>query len=89
MSGIISLLTCGIAQSHYTYYNLSDQGKITSTLTVGLIGSSAEAGVYSYIGLSLYALIPGWWSWSFIIGQSFLIIFGRLLGVFATFYAFN
>jgi len=24
MSGIISLLTCGIVMSHYTYYNLSD-----------------------------------------------------------------
>lgn len=32
MSGIISLLTCGIIQSHYTWYNLSPQGKQTSTV---------------------------------------------------------
>ena len=66
MSGIISLLTCGIIQSHYNYYNLSDQGKITSTLTVSFIGTASEAGVYSYIGLSLYSQIPGWWAWDFI-----------------------
>ena len=34
MSGIISLLTCGIVQSHYTYFNLSEQGKTISTSTV-------------------------------------------------------
>jgi len=34
MSGIISILACGIVQSHYTYYNLSDQGKLMSTFVV-------------------------------------------------------
>lgn len=66
MSGIISLLTCGIVQSHYTYYNLSPQGKTTSTLTVAFLGTAAEAGVYSYVGIALYSQIPSYWSFSFI-----------------------
>jgi NhaP-type Na+/H+ or K+/H+ antiporter len=67
MSGIISLLTCGIVQSHYTYYNLSEQGKIIATSTITFVSSAAEAGVYSYIGLSLYSNIPKWWSVDFIL----------------------
>ena len=62
MSGIISLLTCGIVQSHYTYYNLSPQGKTASTLTVAFLGTAAEAGVYSYVGIALYSQIPSYWS---------------------------
>lgn len=89
MSGIISLLTCGIVQSHYTYYNLSPQGKITSTLTVSFIGTAAEAGIYSYIGLSLYSNINGWWSWDFILYQTILIIVGRYAAIFGCFYLFN
>jgi len=87
MSGIIALLTCGIIQSHYTYYNLSEQGKITSTLTSKFIGLSAEAGIYSYIGLSLYSNIAAWWSWEFIIYQSILIIVGRYAAIFFCFYS--
>lgn len=55
MSGITSLLTCAIIQSHYTYYNLSPQGKTTSTLTVTFMGTAAEAAVYSYVGIALLA----------------------------------
>jgi sodium/hydrogen exchanger-like protein 6/7 len=89
MSGIISLLTCGIVQSHYTYYNFSPQGKATSTLTVSFIGHSAEAAVYSYIGIALYAHISGWWSISFIIASSVIIIIGRIVAIFGCFYLFN
>jgi NhaP-type Na+/H+ or K+/H+ antiporter len=89
MSGIISLLTCGIIQSHYTYYNLSPQGKITSTLTVTFISTAAEAGVYSYIGLSLYSNFNGWWSWEFIIWESIIIMVGRYVAVFGCMYAFR
>lgn len=58
MSGITSLLTCGIVQSHYTYYNLSPQGKTASLFIVTFMGTAAEAAVYSYIGIALLNLIP-------------------------------
>ena len=53
MSGISSLLTCAIVQSHYTYYNLSPQGKTSSLFVVSFLGTAAEAAVYSYIGIAL------------------------------------
>jgi len=89
MSGIISLLTCGIIQSHYTYYNLSPQGKITSTLTISFLGTAAEAGIYSYIGLSLYSNLNGWWSWGFIIYETIIVVVGRFAAIFGCFYTFN
>ena len=54
MSGIISLLTCGICQSQYTFYNMSPQGKMCSTLVVSFLGTMCEAAVYSYVGIALY-----------------------------------
>lgn len=68
---------------------MSPQGKVTSTLTVSFIGHAAEAGVYSYIGLSLYSNIAGWWSWSFIILQCLLIIIGRYAAIYSSFYFFK
>lgn len=67
MSGIISLLTCAIIQSHYTWYNLSPQGKSTTTVTFAFLGHTAEAAVYSYVGISLFSQISGWWSTSWIV----------------------
>lgn len=89
MSGIISLLTCSIIQSHYTWYNLSPQGKATSVVTYAFLGHTAEAAVYSYVGISLYNAIPGWWSFDWIAVQMAIIIFGRIVGVFCTFYLFR
>lgn len=58
MSGMSSLLTCGIVQSHYTYYNMSPQGKTASLFIVSFMGTVAEASVYSYIGIALLNSIP-------------------------------
>lgn len=53
-SGIISLLTCGISMAHYTWYNLSPQGKTISSVAVSIFGSAAEAFVFTYIGLCVF-----------------------------------
>lgn len=87
MSGIISLLTCSIVTAHYTYYNISPQGKQSCTLAFSFLGEMAEAAVYSYVGIALYYTIPTWWSWSFIFLQLFIIFGGRIIGVMCTFYS--
>jgi NhaP-type Na+/H+ or K+/H+ antiporter len=86
MSGIIALLTCAIVCAHYTYYNISPQGKQSATLSFSFLGETAEAAVYSYVGIALYSTIPTWWSFSFVFAQLAIIIIGRLIGVFSTFY---
>lgn len=89
MSGITSLLTCGIVQSHYTYYNLSPQGKTASLFVVSFLGVAAEAAVYSYVGIALLNAIPEWWSFGFIFAQFFMIVIGRVVAVFFVFYMFR
>lgn len=58
-------------------------------MTYEFLGKSAEAAVYSYVGISLYTSIPGFWSFSFITAQFFIIVIGRIVAVIATFYAFR
>lgn len=53
------------------------------------MGTVAEAAVYSYIGIALLNAIPEWWSFSFVFAEFFLIVVGRVIAVFATFYAFR
>jgi NhaP-type Na+/H+ or K+/H+ antiporter len=89
MSGIIALLTCAIFDGHYTWHNLSQQGKTTTPVTSAFIGATMEAAIYSYIGVGLYALIPTWWSWNFILYEFLLIVIGRIIGVICTFYMFT
>lgn len=86
MSGIIALLTCAIISAHYTYYNLSPQGRQTTTLSFSFLGEMAESAVYAYVGLALYATIPTWWSFGFVFCQLAIIIGGRVIGVIGTFY---
>ena len=88
-SGIITLLTCGITMAHYTWYNLSPQGKTISSITVSIFGSAAESIVFAYIGLCVctYAYnSPGSakdhvWSVSFIGWITAIIIVGRVMAV--------
>jgi NhaP-type Na+/H+ or K+/H+ antiporter len=89
MSGIIAICTCGIVTAHYTYYNLSFNGKQGTTFSFSLLGEATEAAIYSYVGLALYSTIPTWWSWSFIFVQLIIVVGGRLLAVISTFYCFR
>ena len=53
------------------------------------MGNAAEAAVYTYIGLSLYFTIPTWWSFSWIIILTLIVIVGRILAVYFTYNIFT
>lgn len=54
-SGIITLLTCGIVMAHYTWFNLSPQGKQSSYIVFQFLGYALEAFVFAYLGLTLFS----------------------------------
>ena len=87
-SGIITLLTCGITMAHYTWYNLSPQGKIVSSVAISITGSAAESFVFAYMGLCTFTYskhdnAPGKYPWSisFIGIMTAIIIVGRFIAV--------
>jgi NhaP-type Na+/H+ or K+/H+ antiporter len=95
LSGIISLLTCGISMAHYTWYNLSPQGKTISSVAVSILGSAAESLVFSYIGLCTFTYASDQqngdypWSLSFIMVMMGIIIVGRLTAVWGVHFALS
>jgi solute carrier family 9 (sodium/hydrogen exchanger), member 8 len=79
-SGIISLLTAGVVMAHYTWYNLSPQGKQSSFIVFQFLGYATEAFVFGYLGLTFFSYQNLKWSPMLFGIELLVIIFGRLLG---------
>ena len=62
-SGITSLVSCALIMAHYTWFNLSPQGKHVTSVTFATFGYAAEAFVFSFVGLALmfYTSYPFSW----------------------------
>lgn len=85
---MISLLTSGITMAHYTWYNLSPQGKTISSVSFSIFGAAAESFVFAYIGLCVFTYANDdtsdthhIWSTSFIGWMCFIVIVGRFIAV--------
>lgn len=89
-SAICSLLVSSIVYSHYTWYNLSPQGKHVTALTFQTLGYMAEALVFAFIGMtSVGSLLNNYISWQFILAQLFFVVLARTLGIFISYYTFE
>jgi len=53
MSGIASILACGVVMGHYTYNNLSEKAKKLSKNILRVLGNFAEMFVFVYLGIAL------------------------------------
>jgi NhaP-type Na+/H+ or K+/H+ antiporter len=79
-SGIISLLTCGIVMAHYTWYNLSPQGKQSSFIVFQFLGYILEAFIFSYLGLTFFSYKTLAWSYDLFLVELGVIIVARMIG---------
>jgi NhaP-type Na+/H+ or K+/H+ antiporter len=79
-SGIITLLTSGVVMAHYTWYNLSPQGKQSSFIVFQFLGYAIEAFVFSYLGLTFFSYVEEVWSPHLFFLELGIIVVGRGLG---------
>lgn len=54
MSGIVSLLFCGITLKHYAFYNMSRRTQIATKYIFQLLAQLLENFIFIYLGLSLF-----------------------------------
>ncbi|ORY87795.1 Sodium/hydrogen exchanger family-domain-containing protein, partial [Protomyces lactucae-debilis] len=57
MSGIVSLLFCGITLKHYAYFNMSRRTQLSTKYLFQLLAQLAENFIFIYLGMSLFTEI--------------------------------
>jgi hypothetical protein len=79
-SGIITMLTCGIVMAHYSWYNLSPQGKQVTSTAFQVIGFGCEAFCFAYLGITFFTYTSYEWSYELFSAMFLIVIVGRFLG---------
>jgi len=74
-SGIISLIGCGIVQSHYAFKNISEKAHITIHYFISMLSSTMDCIIFLYLGMAVLELIradtsslfPGFILWTILL----------------------
>jgi len=95
MSGIVSLLFCGITLKHYAYHTMSRRTQRTSKSIFATLAQLSENFIFIYLGLSLFTGAPtsepvsGYVKPVFIVITTIAVIFTRYAAVFPLSEAIN
>lgn len=90
ISGIVSILCTSLVYSHYAFFNLSPQGKNITSILFQTLGYIAEGTVFIYLGVS--SIFYLWFkpiSWPFIGVMIIIVIVGRFMAVYISYYIFS
>ena len=89
LTGIVSVLSCGICQAHYTYNNMSHESKMVTKQFFGLLNFMAENFIFCYVGVSMFTFPKHNFDAAFI-GGSFVAIFvGRAVNIYPLSFLLN
>jgi len=89
MSGIVSVLFCGIVQAHYSYHNLSPETQLRTRELFELLNFMAENMVLSYLGISLFSYSGHVFKPLFVLWSLFAILVARAVNIFPLAYLYN
>ncbi|KAK4049934.1 monovalent cation:H+ antiporter, CPA1 (nhx1) [Microbotryomycetes sp. JL201] len=82
MSGIVSLLFCGVTLKHYAYHNMSRKSQRTTRYLFGLLAQLSENFIFIYLGLSLFTQVELVYKPMFILVTAFALLVARYSAVF-------
>eukprot|EP00088_Acartia_fossae_P047287 TRINITY_DN5127_c0_g1_i1.p1 TRINITY_DN5127_c0_g1~~TRINITY_DN5127_c0_g1_i1.p1 ORF type:complete len:548 (+),score=74.64 TRINITY_DN5127_c0_g1_i1:71-1645(+) len=89
MSGIVSVLFCGICQAHYTFSNLSQESKVRTRQLFELLNFLMENFIFSYIGVSMFTFSRHRFEFLFILGALLAIGVARALNIYPLSFLLN
>ena len=83
-SGIISLIGCGLIQSHYAFKNITKNSQTTIEYFVKMAASLSEITIFLFLGIALTQekFVIGWnvgfvfWSLIFCLLSRFVVVYG-------------
>ena len=89
MSGIVSVLFCGIFQAHYTFHNLSLESKLRTQQLFEVLHFLLENFIFSYIGVSMFTFAHHRFVFTFIITAFMAIAVARALNIYPLSFVLN
>ena len=89
MSGIVSLLFCGITLKHYAYHTMSIRTQRTTKYIFATLAQLSENFIFIYLGLNLFTQEFAVFKPLFILVSTLAVVFTRYLAVFPLSEAIN
>lgn len=89
LTGIVTVLFCGISQAHYTYNNLSKESQVSTKEIFGLLNFLAENFIFSYMGLTVFTFEQHQWKPGFIAWTFLAIAISRFCNIYPLSFLMN